>query len=128
MNNSLRNCRICGNVYMHINGPQLCQNCRDVLDNIYFRARDEIRDASAGEKFDSLKLAEKLNVDPLYIQILVEEGLFDKEEIGIENASSRKNLADQFAQELMKMQGKNLSEKTSPGKMFIDERRGRKRI
>lgn len=126
MGDSIRNCRVCGRVYMHINGPQLCENCRETLDDIYFRARDEIRNAPKGEKFDNLKLSERLDVDPVFIQILVEEGLFDKEEAWQDDPVSRKNLADQFAKELEKMKDRGSSEQSASRGMFINERRGRR--
>lgn len=126
MGDSLRNCRVCGRVYMHINGPQLCESCRDTLDDIYFRARDEIRNAPDGEKFDSLKLSDRLDVDLVFIQILVEEGLFDQEESWQDVQSSRKDLADQFARELQKMKDRGSSGESASRGMFINERRWKK--
>ncbi len=128
MENSLRNCRICGKVYLHLNGPQICTGCRDDLDEIYFRARDEIRNTPPGERLDSLKLSERLDVDHVYIRILAEEGLFEQEETSSEYTTSRRDLADQFASELRKIEQRGAPEDSNPGRMFIGERRERKNI
>ena len=123
MQDSLRNCRVCGKLYMHISGPQLCQNCREELEDIYFRARDEIRNAPPGKGFDKLEISEKLGVDPVYIQIMVEEGLFDQE-IDSDERISRAELAEQFATELDKMRERRSS--GSGSIMHVDRRHERK--
>lgn len=123
MQDSLRNCRVCGKLYMHISGPQLCQSCREELEDIYFRAREEIRNAPPGKGFDKLEISEKLGVDPVYIQIMVEEGLFDQE-IDSGERISRAELADQFAAELDKMRKHGSSRSGSA--MHVDKRYGRR--
>ncbi len=128
MKDSLKNCRICGKIYMHVRGPRVCPECKDELNEIYFRARNEIRNASPGEKLDSLKLSERLDVDLLYIRILAEEGLFEEVEKLSEETVYRRDLADQFASELRKMEQRGSCENSKPNEMFIDERRKRKNI
>jgi hypothetical protein len=61
-------------------------------------------------------------VDPVYIQIMVEEGLFDQE-IDQDEDAARKELASQFEAELNKMHRHNASRSGSA--MHIDKRRER---
>jgi hypothetical protein len=121
---SLKNCRACGKVFMHLGGPVLCEDCTKELDEIYFDARDEIRRLPAGEDIDNIELAQKLDVDPVFIQIMMEEGLFEQDLASSKNA--REALAEEFSAELKKLSRQRETGKSYKGSMFIDERRDKK--
>jgi len=119
--NSINNCRICGKVFLHITGPLLCETCREELERIYFLARDEVRKSSPGETIDSFNLSDRLNVDPIYIQIIIEEGLLEQEGYSFGNPDSRRSLAREFESELKDMSRRKDTSRNSGG-MFLNER------
>lgn len=119
--NSINNCRICGKVFLHITGPLLCETCKEELERIYFLARDEVRKKSPGETIDSLNLSDRLDVDPVYIQIIIEEGLLEQEGYSSGNPDSRRSLAREFESELKDMSKRKDTSRNSGG-MFLNER------
>jgi hypothetical protein len=120
----LENCKICGKVFLYHGGIVVCDACKKDLDDIYTRAREILRNKKTTEEFDSIALAEKIGVDPIYIHILVEGGYFERDGFELDNSSStRKNLARQFEAELKKKKTGALGKKPSSGGMFFEERR-----
>ncbi|KUK59031.1 MAG: Uncharacterized protein XD80_0413 [Synergistales bacterium 53_16] len=120
----LKNCRICGKVHLHHGGIVVCEVCRKDLDDIYIKARDILRDKRNAEEFDSIRLAEEIGVDPIYIHILVEGGYFERDGFDLDGTvSARKNLARSFEAELNKKKRNDHEKKTSSRGMFYDERR-----
>lgn len=68
----LKHCRFCDKVFA-TPGPDVCSGCWGKLDEIYSLARTAIRD-HRNERLDVTSLAEIIDVDEVYIQILVDQG------------------------------------------------------
>ncbi|HPD97500.1 MAG TPA: hypothetical protein PLP89_04155 [Synergistales bacterium] len=123
---NLRNCRICGKLYTHFRGPDACDSCKKNLDEVYHRAREVLRDAEPGQEYDNISLAEKLDVEPVMIHILAEEGLFERDGLHLSGGEDRKALAREFEMELRKKEQEKIEKKDSTGGMFMDIRRGKR--
>jgi hypothetical protein len=113
-------------LYTHFRGPDACDSCKKNLDEVYHRARDVLRDAEPGQEYDNISLAEKLDVEPVMIHILAEEGLFERDGLHLSGGEDRKALAMEFEKELRKREQEKSERKASSGGMFMDMRRGKK--
>ncbi len=119
----LENCKICGKVFLYHGGIVVCDTCKQDLDDIYVRAREVLRNKKATEEFDSIALAGEIDVDPIYIHILVEGGYFERDGFELDGSTSaRKNLAREFEAELKKKKSGSSGEKPSSRGMFLEER------
>lgn len=124
----LKNCRICGKVFLHHGGIVVCEECRKDLDDIYIKARDILREKKDSEEFDSIRLAEAVGVDPIYIHILVEGGYFERDGFDLDGTvSTRKSLARSFEAELNRKKRGDQGKKPPSRGMFYDERRDKDR-
>jgi len=119
----LENCKICGKVFLYRGGIVVCDTCKEDLDDIYVRAREVLRNKKTTEEFDSIALAGEIDVDPIYIHILVEGGYFERDGFELDGSTSaRKNLARQFEAELKKKKPRSSGEKPASRGMFLEER------
>ena len=129
----LENCRICGKTFSYIGGPKVCEACRKELDRIYFEARNVLLNSSKDEQLDAISLAERVGVDPIYIYILAEEGLFEREAPwlgkGKEAEGERERLLKEFTREiesLKKSSAKDVNNDANSSGMFVVSRKKRK--
>ncbi|HCD72030.1 MAG TPA: hypothetical protein DEQ04_05695 [Thermovirga lienii] len=120
----LENCRICGRPFTYIRGSKVCEACRDDLDRIYFEARDILMDLPSDEKLDAIELANRLEVDPIYIYILAEEGRFDREAPWLGDKGEKERLISEFSMEIQKMDKERKSSGESR-KIYTVERKER---
>ncbi|MFA0888253.1 MAG: hypothetical protein ACC613_04035 [Synergistales bacterium] len=120
----LENCRVCGEVFISSGGIRLCEKCRARLEAIHLRARRLLRKGHAEGAMTSLALAEALGEDPVFIRILVEEGLLEREEGGAcPEASNRARLAAEFASELRRLGAGEDGRASRAEGMFFNRRR-----
>ena len=99
----LKKCRLCGKVFA-IGSAKYCGDCIKGLSKLYGSVHEYMRD-HYDETFDIEKLSEGMNVDPAYINALVDLGYIDST-IRQDNIDEnrRKQLAAAFNSELEKMQ------------------------
>lgn len=104
----LRNCKVCGGIFLHYAGIPLCGKCQGEMENIYQKARRFLRKAKQGERYDSLELAEILEVDPVFIHILIQEGRLEQEGIVLHDpqVEKKKVLAHLLATEADRLRDK----------------------
>jgi len=120
----LENCRVCGDVFIASGRLLLCEKCRLKLDEVHAKARRKLREGKADVPLSSLELAEALGVDPLFIQILVEEGLLERREGDPSlDRSGRSRLAAEFSSELRRLNGQDEKGQTPAEGMFFNRRR-----
>ncbi len=129
---TLRNCRICGEIFLHAGGLPLCRHCHRDLDEVYVKARDFLRKASRGEKYDAIELAEILEVEPIYIQVLVQEGRLQQEGVTVEDkeAERKQILAKMLDNEANRLARKRVDQETEGirrDRMFVAQRKKSKR-
>jgi hypothetical protein len=120
----LENCRICGEPFVVTGRLRLCETCRRKLDEVHSRARRKLREDKAKDSLTSLELAEALGEDPIFIQILVEEGLLERREGDpVPDSLNRARLAAEFGEELRRMEGQGRQSRVSGEGMFYSQRR-----
>lgn len=123
----LDNCRICGEVFIGSGSPRLCEKCRRKLEEIHARARRKLRETRMQGHLSSLDLAEALGEDPVFIQILVEEGLLQRgERDPFPDGLERARLAAEFHEELRRLKGMGEKSQDSGEGMFFNRRRQKK--
>ena len=111
---SLFKCRLCGKVYstefLSLKN-NLCKSCFVRLEDMYTNSgiHDYIRDKGLSEDFNPEELAHELKMNPRIIKILSEMGFIDRD-IQVYNQASkerRKKLAEEFSNEIKKINNKN---------------------
>jgi len=68
----LKHCKICDKVFATVTAD-ICPSCWEDLEEVYMNARKAIRDHH-GSRLDVYSLSEMLNVDEIYIEVLVDQG------------------------------------------------------
>jgi len=122
----LENCRICGKAFSYTKGPKVCEACREELERIFFKARNVLLNSPESEQLDVVSLAEKLGVEPIYVYILAEEGLLEREaQWPRKGGEERERLLREFNEEIKKLK-ENPSKDLGGGGMFIIDRKERK--
>ncbi|MCF4152428.1 DUF4506 domain-containing protein [Dethiosulfovibrio sp. F2B] len=71
----LKHCRICDKVFATVSSD-ICPSCWDELEEVYMNARKAIRD-NWKSRWDIYSLAEALDVDEMYLEVLVDQGRLD---------------------------------------------------
>lgn len=124
---TLRNCMACGALFLHIVGSPLCGKCQVEMEDVYQKARRFLRKAKPGDRYDGIELAEILDVEPIFIHILIQEGRLEQEGAPLHDpeAERKKVLAHLFSDEADRLREKRESvqeTKRTGGSMFISER------
>lgn len=126
----LRNCSVCGEMFLYPGGIPLCRRCHRKLDEVYAMAREFLRKADRGEKYDAIDLARILDVEPVYLQILVQEGRLQQEGVLVEDAEAEKKqilarMLDDEANRLARQRLSREESRKSEGRMFVAQRKNR---
>ena len=101
-------CRLCGKVFatnFQSSKKNLCIDCFMKLEDMYTRARihDYIRDHGLDENFDIDELAHELRMNPKNVELLYNMGFFDRDMQVYTRDNHRKELAEEFKNELDKI-------------------------
>lgn len=128
---TLRNCKACGDVFLHVAGIPLCGKCQREMEYVYQKARRFLRKLKSGERYDGIELAEILEVEPIFIHILIQEGRLEQEGVILHDpvAEKKKVLAHLLTNEAdsLRAQRKSRTELDQGGvRMYVSERKKRR--
>lgn len=93
-------CPMCGKIHA-VGGDAICKSCRTLVEIVYEKARNYLRDHPKDEGTNAAALAEAIGEDIRIIQILMMEGRFtgnpdDEHRLESEQEKKRKQLLDEL--------------------------------
>jgi hypothetical protein len=101
------------------------------MEDVYQKARHFLRKSKQGERYDGVQLAEILEVEPVFIHILIQEGRLEQEGAPLHDPEEEKKkvLAHLFSSEADRLREKreSLVESNQPGgRMYLSDRNKRR--